>query len=484
MNWEELFCVETAPMPAVVIIFGATGDLAQRKLFPALRSLHDRQLFNENSRIIACGRRDFTDEGFRQLLGGEPDFLDHISYCRGDNNDDAVYEKLQTLISDFTRQSDLPCNKLFYLALAADDMLNVCSKLAQHGLTAENNGWTHVIFEKPFGYDLDSARELNNALHKYLAEDQIYRIDHYLGKETVQNILMLRFANVIFEPLWRAEYIERVEITAAESLGVELRGGYYDHAGALRDMFQNHMLQLLCLTAMEVPSSFDADAVRNEKTKLLKSIRPFDLKNPDSCIIRGQYTANGDTAGYRQEKNVASDSMTETYVAAKVMIDNWRWRNVPFYLRSGKRLVNKKSEIAVIFKNIPHSIFQGLPPDALGANTLILNIYPTEGIELSLQAKKPGPKLCIGRMTLNFDYSSLGKAPVDDAYERLLLDALLGDPTLFIRSDFIEEAWKLLTPVLEDWQKNPDSLEFYPANSEGPAGAEKLTAPANWRSLV
>lgn len=480
MNWEELFCVEVAPMPAVVVIFGATGDLAQRKLFPALRNLHDRKLFNENSCIIACGRREFDDRSFCNMLGGEEAFLEHISYCRGDNNDDELYEKLKSMINDFSRQCDLPCNKLFYLALAADDMLNVCRKLSEHGLTEEVDAgtWAHVIFEKPFGYDLESARFLNGELHKYLAEEQIYRIDHYLGKETVQNILMLRFANVIFEPLWRAEFIDHVEITAAESLGVEQRGNYYDHAGALRDMFQNHMLQLLCLTAMEVPVSFAADAVRNEKTKLLQAIRPFDLAALDENLIRGQYT------GYRNEKNVDPDSCTETYVAAKIMIDNWRWRNVPFYMRSGKKLKTKKSEIAVTFKNIPHSIFSGISPELLGGNSLVLSIYPTEGIELAIQAKKPGPKLCIGRMTLNVDYNLLGKPPVDNAYERLLLDALLGDPTLFIRSDFIEEAWKLLTPVINIWQQGRGSLEYYPAGSEGPAGAEKLIAPASWRSLV
>ena len=483
MNWEELFCVDHAPMPAAVVIFGATGDLAQRKLFPALRNLHDRQLLNENTRIIACGRREFTNESFRELLGGEADFLEHVIYCRGDNNDDGTYTKLAALIEEVSDQSNLTYNKLFYLSLASDDMLNVCQKLTQHGLTDENGGWAHVVFEKPFGFDLDSARALNRGLHKYLKEDQIYRIDHYLGKETVQNILMLRFANVIFEPLWRAEYIDRVEITAAESLGVEQRGNYYDHAGALRDMLQNHLLQLLCLTAMEVPSSFDSNAVHNEKIKLLKSIRPFDIKNLSESVVRGQYCTHGSIAGYRQETNIAPDSATETYVAAKIMVDNWRWRNVPFYLRSGKRLASKKSEIAVTFKNIPHSIFHGITPDALGANTLILSIYPTEGMELSLQAKKPGAKLCIGRMTLNFDYNSLGKEPTDDAYERLMLDALLGDSTLFIRSDFIEEAWKLLTPVLQEWEKNSESLEFYPAGCEGPKGAKKLIAPASWRSL-
>ena len=487
MNWEDLFCMEEAPMPAIVVIFGATGDLARRKLFPALQNLYERDLFNEKSKIIACGRRDFTDESFREMLSGDADFLKHIVYCRGNNDDDATFEKLKLMVDEFSQQCDMPCNRLFYLALAANDMLMVCRKLSEHGLTEENredDSWAHVIFEKPFGYDLKSATQLNKGLRKYLTEEQIYRIDHYLGKETVQNILMLRFANVIFEPLWRAEYIERVEITAAESLGVEQRGNYYDQAGALRDMFQNHMLQLLCLTAMEVPSSFEADAVRSEKTKLLKSIRPFDLDKLDEYIVRGQYIANDNMPGYRDENNVSPASMTETYVAAKIMIDNWRWRNVPFYLRSGKRLTTKKSEIAVTFKNIPHSIFPGIAPDKLGANTLVLQIYPTEGMELRLQAKKPGPKLCIGKMTLKFDYNEDGKTVTDDAYERLLLDALQGDPTLFIRSDFITETWKLLTPVLEKWQEDAASLEYYQVGSSGPAGAEKLIAPDRWRSLL
>ncbi|MBO5924465.1 MAG: glucose-6-phosphate dehydrogenase [Lentisphaeria bacterium] len=471
--------MDVAPMPAVVIIFGATGDLAQRKLFPALRNLHKRKMLNESSRIIACGRREYDDDTFRQMLGGDAAFLDHVSYCRGDNADDAIYQKLQNMIEEFSAECGSPCNKLFYLALASDDMLNVCRKLSEHGLTSneENGAWAHVVFEKPFGHDLESAKMLNNGLHKYLAEDQIYRIDHYLGKETVQNILMLRFANVIFEPLWRSEYISHVEITAAEEIGIEQRGKYYDHSGALRDMFQNHMLQLLCLMAMEAPTSFAADAVRNEKTKLLQSIRPFALDKLDEYFVRGQYI------GYRDEKNVNPNSGTETYVAAKFLIDNWRWRGVPFYLRSGKRLTNKKSEIAVTFKNIPHSIFQGISPETLGGNTLVLNIYPTEGIDLSIQAKKPGPKLCIGRMTLNVNYSSLGKAHTDDAYERLLLDALKGDSTLFIRNDFIEEAWKLLTPVLNLWQNDSHSLEFYHPGSAGPAGADKLIEPASWRSL-
>ena len=486
MDFQELFCIETAPIPAVVTIFGATGDLAKRKLFPALQSLFKRGLLNGQFRIIACGRRDYNDESFRDICGAEGDFLQYIQYCRGDNQDDATYEKLKSMLADADHIcSDYSCNHLFYLALGADDMLEVCGKLSQHGLLDESNqsAWRHVIFEKPFGYDLPSAEKLNAALHNFLDEKQIYRIDHYLGKETVQNIMMLRFANVIFEPLWRAEYIESVEITAAESLGIEKRGKYYDAAGALRDMFQNHMLQLLSLTAMEVPLSFSADDVRDEKVKLLRSIRRFDLEHLDDFIVRGQYSQAGNMNGYDQEADVSENSRTETYVAAKFFIDNWRWRSVPFLLRSGKRLRNKKSEIVIKFKSIPHSIFPHIAPGDLTGNLLIMQIFPEEGVTLSLQAKKPGPKLCIGTMTLDFSYRTPEQMPRDDAYERLLLDALLGDSTLFIRSDFIEEAWKLLTPVLEKWSAEQTAPERYPAGSDGPQGAKKLTAPTNWRSL-
>ncbi len=490
MNWEELLCIEVAPLPGVVVIFGATGDLAKRKLFPALARLEERQLLHEDSVIIACGRRSYTDESFRELLNGDGDdkFRSRVHYLQGDNDDDATYEALKDKLReiDATRQ-DFDFNTLFYMALGASDALAVVRMLSRHGLLQEQSGgaWRHVILEKPFGSDLDSAGRLNHELHTMMNESQIYRIDHYLGKETVQNILMLRFANVIFEPLWRAEYIDRVEITAAEELGVELRGKYYDNAGALRDMFQNHMLQLLSLTAMEPPVSFDADAVRDEKAKLLKSIRPFDLRHLDSEIVRGQYVSGRGQRGYRMEPDVAQDSTTETFVAAKVMIDNWRWRGVPFFLRSGKRMSAKKSEIAITFKRVPHSIFQNIMPEDLCADTLVLQIHPDEGVVLALQAKKPGPKLCLGRMSLHFDYSELGKRGGDDAYERLLLDALLGDPTLFIRNDFIEESWKLLTPVLNAWNRECSNcmLEFYPAGGEGPAGARKLIAPEFWRSL-
>ena len=488
MDWQELLCVEVTPLPGILVIFGATGDLARRKLFPALAELEKRGLLHGESAIVACGRRPFEEDDFQRQLGLGGALRGRITYLQGDNRDDATYERLAELLKKMDRKSgDFPFNHLFYLALGPEDSFAVTQALFRHGLLREEPGkpWRHVILEKPFGRDLESAEKLNLELHRMLPEAQIYRIDHYLGKETVQNILMLRFANVILEPLWSREYIRKVEITAAEELGVENRGRYYDHTGALRDMVQNHMLQLLALIAMETPNSFEADAVREEKVRVLRAIRPFDLEHLDREVVRAQYTAGDGLPGYREEKDIAPSSATETFAAVRLMIDNWRWRDVPFYLRTGKRLSAKKSEIAITFRHVPHSIFPGLAPEDLCADTLVLRIHPEEGVALSLQAKKPGPKLCLGRMTLHFDSRELEPERTDDAYARLLLDAMLGDQSLFIHSDFIEAAWKLLTPVLRSWEQEGTSgkLAFYPAHSAGPAEAGALTAPDEWRPL-
>jgi glucose-6-phosphate 1-dehydrogenase len=350
-----------------------------------------------------------------------------------------------------------------------------------------------VVIEKPFGRDLESARKLDNELRKILRERQIYRIDHYLGKETVQNILMLRFANVIFEPVWNRNYIDSVQITAAETVGVEHRAGYFEQAGLLRDMFQNHMLEMLSLVAMEAPSSFDAKAVRDEKTKLLRSIRPFPKGKLGESLVRGQYSEGSDASGatlpaYRAEPGVKPDSKIETFVAAKLFIDNWRWQGVPFFLRSGKRLPKKRSEIAITFKRLPHSIFSPLKPEDLNPNQLVLNVQPEEGLSLTIQAKQPGPKLCMGSLTMDFKYASILEEgeTMPEAYERLLLDCMLGDQTLFIRSDAIETAWSLLTPVLRAWESDEPGcgkLFSYPAGSWGPEEAEKLfdRVDQSWR---
>ena len=357
----------------------------------------------------------------------------------------------------------------------------IIDKLSETGMLTEGDGedapWRHVVLEKPFGRDFESAEALDRDLHSHMREDQIYRIDHYLGKDTVQNILMLRFANLIFEPIWNSQYIDSVQLTVSETLGVEGRAGYYEQAGLLRDMFQNHMLEMLSLAAMEMPASFSPDDVRDEKVKLIKSIRPFDLSELDRVVVRGQYD------GYRAEPGVSPESETETYVAAKLEIANWRWAGVPFYLRSGKKLGARKSEIAIVFKSIPHSIFTPIRARDMQPDTLVLNVQPDEGMELTIQAKQPGPKLCMGGLTLSFRYSDLPGGEGFDAYERLLLDAMLGDQTLFIRSDSIAESWRLFTPLLENWSKLP--LETYAPGSDGPERAGRLlfADSREWRPL-
>ena len=349
----------------------------------------------------------------------------------------------------------------------------------------------HLVVEKPFGRDLDSAIALDKELHRILSESQIYRIDHYLGKETVQNILMFRFANAVFEPIWNRRYVDHVQITVAETLGVEHRAGYFEETGLLRDMFQNHMMQMLALVAMEPPISFDADRVRDEKVKLMRSIRPFPLSEIGRCVIRGQYDAGSvdgvAVPGYRQEEGVASDSQVETFIAAKVFVDNWRWQGVPFYMRAGKRMARKISEIAIVFKRVPHSMFAPLSPDELSPNVLVLNVQPEEGISLTIQAKQPGARLCVDPLTMDFRYQEIFGVELPDAYERLLLDCMLGDQTLFWRSDGIEAAWSLVTPVLRKWEENVEScpLAFYKAGSWGPDESDAMLQGdgRQWRVL-
>jgi glucose-6-phosphate 1-dehydrogenase len=359
------------------------------------------------------------------------------------------------------------------------------------GLTGQEAGrWARVVVEKPFGHDLASSRKLDSALHQWLTEEQIYRIDHYLGKETVQNIFILRFANAIFEPIWNRRYIDHVQITVAETLGVENRAGYYEQSGALRDMFQNHMLEMLSLVAMEPPAAFEADRHRDEKVKLLRSIRPFPRTGLSDWLVRGQYAASASDGGllpYRQEKSVRPDSQTETYVAMKVMVDNWRWQGVPFYLRSGKRLAKQVSEIAITFKPVPHSMFGAIASELLQPNVLTLKIQPEEGIALSIEAKRPGPRMCMSNLTMNFAYKDVFGERSGNAYERLLLDCMAGDQTLFVRHDGAELAWTVLEPILETWQ-NPAAelpLEFYASGSHGPQAADRLLGRdgRRWRPL-
>ncbi|MBP9624351.1 MAG: glucose-6-phosphate dehydrogenase, partial [Veillonella sp.] len=383
-------------------------------------------------------------------------------------------------------------NALFYLAMPPTMFEPIIKGLALQGLLEEKDSWARVIIEKPFGRDLESAVALDRALKQYIKESQTYRIDHYLGKETVQNILMLRFANAIFEPLWNHTYIEKVEITVAEELGVEKRAGYYDHAGALRDMFQNHMIQMLSLIAMEPPAVFEADAYRDEIAKLISSIRPLDGQDLGQISVRGQYVESVDperpAAGYRKEEGVAPRSQTETFVALKLFIDNWRWRGVPFYMRTGKRLPKKSSEIAITFKPIPHSIFKPIRPKDFSQNVLLLRMQPHEGMGLSLEVKSPGSKLCVNTLEMDFSYSDFMQGEdIPDAYERLILDGLLGDQTLFVRNDTVEASWRLFMPLLKAWEADFDNVPlcFYPAFSEGPKEANEILEGGSltWRKI-
>ncbi|RMG88706.1 MAG: glucose-6-phosphate dehydrogenase [Candidatus Dadabacteria bacterium] len=503
---RERVCAQEAPGPCGVVIFGASGDLSHRKLLPSLFRLFERGLLPEEFGVVGClsyGDSPDTDEAFREavlrtLAGAEPGspeparraFAARCAYQPGDVHDPGLYRALAARLAEPDRDRAARGCWLFYLAVPPQLHGPVVSGLAGAGLVDEpgdGTRWRRVVVEKPFGHDLASARRLTADLAAHLAERQIYRIDHYLGKDTVQNILMLRFANRLFEPVWNREHVDHVQITAAEAVGVEHRAGYYDGAGCLRDMFQNHMLQMLALVAMEPPARFEADRYRDEKVKLLRSVRPFpaDPAQLDRWVVRGQYgpgTAGGEPVpGYRQEPGVAPDSRTETYVALKLLVDNWRWAGVPFYLRSGKRLARRVSEIAVTFRPVPHSLFGALGVDRLEPNVLVLNVQPDEGITLTIEAKRPGPKLCMGSVALTLDYRSLFGGSPPEAYERLLLDAMVGDQTLFVRTDGVEAAWELLTGVLDGWAAADRAgaacgLHPYPAGSWGPEAADALLA--------
>ena len=494
-KWKGRFCIEISPSPNVLVIFGASGDLVDKKLVPALFNLFTKNLFHEKSLILGCARTKMDDDSFRDKVKKSlvaavnninkkqlDDFLKKIYYLSGDYNSDSTYDEILKKVE--TLEKSMCCNpgRIFYLSIPSMLYSQVVAHLGKSKLTSESvDGvpWRNVVLEKPFGKDIESALKLDRELRAVLHERQIYRIDHYLGKETVQNILMLRFANIIFEPIWNNKYIDNVQITVAESIGIGDRAGYYDQYGHLRDMFQNHLLQLLALVAMEPPTSFAADHVRNEKVKVIEAIKPFPLNELDKYFVRGQYNsgvvAGQPVKGYTEEKNVPEDSKTETFVAAKFFIDNWRWKGVPFYLRSGKRLEKKSSEIIITFKKVPYSIFSPIQSKDLAPNTLRLNIQPEEGLSLSIQAKQPGPKLCMGDAILDFNYVEIFGETKPDAYERLLLDVMLGDQTLFIRSDTIDLSWKLFTPVLEKWESSgTEDLYKYKAGSSGPKEADNL----------
>ncbi|PLX43183.1 MAG: glucose-6-phosphate dehydrogenase [Deltaproteobacteria bacterium] len=490
---QEHLCIEQKPDPASVVIFGGWGDLTKKKLLPSLFNLYKKKLLPE--KFYAIGVLSYldspaTDEDYRyrafEVLGeggDEEAFSEKLHYVPGRYDDPATYKALADKLSALDKANGEKPRHIFYLAVPPAFFPKIIKGLSAVGLTAKcPEGKTHcpiVVVEKPFGQDLASAKALASELRGLLDEDQIYRIDHYLGKETVQNILMLRFANAIFEPLWNNKYIEHIQITVSEDIGVGSRAGYYDKAGCLRDMFQNHMLQILSLITMEPPAVFEAERYRQEKFQLLKAIRPFDARGIEKWIVRGQYEAGeisgADVAGYLEEEGIDTRSNTETFVAMKVMVDNWRWAGVPFYLRSGKRMKERVSEVAVYFKRVPHSIFPMVPPEMLTQNLLVLNIQPLEGISLTLEAKRPGPKACLGALTLDFDYRTIFGVTPPEPYERLLLDAMLGDQSLFISTDGLEAAWMLLDPVLKNWVDGDGAdLHRYEAGSWGPDAANEL----------
>lgn len=494
--------------PCVLVIFGATGDLTHRKLLPALYNLAIEQPLPPQFSVVGVARRPFTDDEFRQQALDSINqfsrrtpvnpavwetFSKGLFYCQSQFDDPEGYAKLSELLDRLDRERGTEGNRLFYLATPPSfypvigDMLHK-SDVAQRG-KAEGPSFSRIIVEKPFGHDFESAQKLNTALNKGFSESQIYRIDHYLGKETVQNIMVLRFGNGIFEPIWNRRYIDNVQITVAETLGVGGRGDYYEEAGAIRDMIQNHMMQLLTLTAMEPPVTFGADSVRDEKVKVLRAIPPLHDAEITVDTVRGQYGAGyvgGEQAvAYRQEKDVQPSSHTETYVALKLNIENWRWAGVPFYLRHGKRLTKRLTEIAIQFKRPPYLLFSGTGAEEIQANVLSLRIQPNEGISLRFTAKVPGQEMQLRAVNMDFLYgSSFGVEP-PEAYERLLLDCMLGDPTLFTRIDETLLAWKLVDTIVAGWSKDRAPLPQYEPGTWGPKEADNLIERdgRTWRRL-
>ena len=496
------------PEPCTVVIFGATGDLAHRKLIPSLYNLALDHLLPHGFAIAGFARQDKGHEDFRadmrqavntfsrsgpvqeQMWNG---FAEGLFFQQADFDDPECYKKLGQLLDKIDEERGTHGNRIFYLATPPTVIGKISSMLGQAGLVTPNatgERWTRIVVEKPFGRDLDSARHLNHDLLQVFHEEQIYRIDHYLGKETVQNILVFRFANGLFEPIWDRSYIDSVQITAAEDLGIDRRGGYYETAGALRDMIQSHVMQLLTLTAMEPPVALDANSVRDEKVKVLRAVERYQSDDIQRNVLRAQYgpgwVGGKEVQGYRSEDGVAPDSQTETFVAMKLYVDNWRWAGVPFYLRSGKRLPKRETEIAISFKRAPLALFQHLDEDSLTPNVLAMRIQPDEGISLKIVAKVPGQGVQIEPVSMDFLYGSSFSRQSPEAYERLLHDVMVGDSTLFTRKDEVEAEWSIITPILESWQQGPP-LDFpnYEAGTWGPESAKELMKcdGRSWRQV-
>ena len=490
-------CVAPEPTdPCTIVIVGATGDLTARKLIPALFHLYLNDGLPQTFQIVGCARTRMDDNEFRNKMekalqdGGIldqdrwPAFSAALHYQPIDYEDLPSYNSLAELLRDLDINHNTRGNRIFYIALPPVLYQTVAQMIGRAGLSAEmtnGNGWSRIVVEKPFGINLETAMDLDHSLHQHFSEHQVFRIDHYLAKETVQNVLMFRFANSLFEPIWNRRYVDQVSIVANETLGVEHRAGYYETSGVLRDMFQNHMMQLLALIAMEPPARFKADLVSDEKNKVFGALRPFPVADLPNYLVLGQYRAgvidNNRVAAYREEPDVDPNSLTPTFAMMKVFLDNWRWQGVPFYMTSGKRLARKLTEITIQFKTVPHSLFRHILGETIVANRLILGIYPEEKITLTFQTKNPGARVCLRTVTMDFNYQQNYSGPVLDAYEKVLIDCMLGDQMLFWRQDSVKRCWSFLTPILdrcEDCDDQQDMLEFYEAGSAGPAAVSRL----------
>jgi len=493
------------PDPFTLIIFGASGDLTERMLIPSLYHLFSENELPENFSVAGFSRKEMTNESFRENMKAGviehygPDnfnediwkkFEKNLYYFIADYKDSGSYKKLLSEVEKIENEKKSGGNRLIYMAVPPSSLSEIITNTGESGLNKEvdKNSWTRIILEKPFGHDLESAMKLNNIVSKYFSEKQIYRIDHYLGKESVQNILVTRFANGIFEPLWNRNYINHIEITSSENIGIESRGGYYDNSGALRDMVQNHLLQLLGYIAMEPPSTFDSNSIRDESLKVFQSVRPVNESEVDKVVIRGQYTGSNirgeKVNGYREEEGVEENSRTETFVALKLFIDNWRWGGVPFYIRTGKRLPTRVTEIVIHFKATPHHLFKSESDIAESYNMLVIRIQPDEGLLLKFAMKVPGSEFKVQNVNMDFHYTDLKDLDLNTAYEKLLLDCMLGDSTLFIRADSVEACWEIIQPILNAWNNNPDIIVYgYPAGTWGPECADDLIAGKDfqWR---
>jgi glucose-6-phosphate 1-dehydrogenase len=477
-----------------MVIFGASGDLTSRKLVPALYDLAAQRRLPLEFAVVGISRTEMSHEDFRGKLrealeeqrSGEvsddvwESFSHGIFYMPGDSKKSETYDELKEFLKRLDSERGTQGNRAFYLSASPSLFPAIVERLGEAGMNVgEDGGWSRLVVEKPFGRDLASAQELNTEIQRFFEEAQIYRIDHYLGKETVQNILALRFANGIFEPIWNHHYVDHVQITVAEDIGVGTRGAFYEEAGALRDIVQNHVMQVLCLTAMEPPVAFDAESVREEKVKVLKAVRAIREDDVEGYAVRGQYERGwvwGDEVkGYREEEEVDPESGTETYVALKVFVDNWRWAGVPFYIRAGKRLPKKATEVAIQFHSSPHTPFARDDTEGLEPNVLVVRVQPEEGLSLKIGAKVPGSGFEVSSVNMDLLYGTAFLEEAPDAYQRLLLDLLLGDPTLFIRADEAEGAWKILDPVMRHWSENRD-VSPYPAGTWGPEEADALLA--------